>query len=56
MLVDAKIAGILDATLKEKSPNFGLADAFVLHAPNKLNCKTLRATRTFGIKEVIMLT
>ncbi len=55
--VDAKTAGILHATVKEKSPNFSLADAFVLHAAKKLNCKILTGDPDFqGIREAIMLT
>lgn len=53
---DARDTGILHAAVKEKRANFSLADAFVLHAARKLNCRVLTGDPDFrGIKEAIML-
>jgi len=54
---DAKDAGILHATMKETTPNFSLADAFVLQTARKHGCRILTGDPDFkGIKEARILT
>jgi len=54
---DAKEAGIIHATAKKASPNFSLADAFVLQTARKLGCRILTGDPDFKrMKEARMLT
>ena len=49
---DAIEAGTIHAQIKEKVPNFSLADAFVLQAAKRLGAKVLTGDPDFrGIKE-----
>ncbi|MDG7007170.1 MAG: PIN domain-containing protein [Nitrososphaerota archaeon] len=49
---DAALAGALHAEVKARSPNFSLADAFVLSAARSLGAKVLTGDPDFkGIKE-----
>ena len=53
---DAKDAGLLHASVKEKRSNFSLADAFVLHTARKMNAKVLTGDPDFrGMDEALML-
>jgi predicted nucleic acid-binding protein len=52
----AKDAGILHSEIKRKSPNFGLADAFVLQTAMSLGAKVLTGDKDFkGVKDAVML-
>jgi predicted nucleic acid-binding protein len=53
---DAKEVGLLHAKIKSESPNFGLADAFVLAAARKLGGKVLTGDPDFaGIGDALLL-
>lgn len=53
---DAKNAGLVHASLKEKRSGFSLADAFVLRTARRMKAKVLTGDPDFvGIKEAIML-
>lgn len=53
---DAKDAGLLHTSVKEKRSNFSMADAFVLHTARKMNAKVLTGDPDFrGMDEAIML-
>ena len=53
---DAKDAGLLHASVKEKKTNFSLADAFVLHAARKRNARILTGDPDFdGTDKAVML-
>ncbi len=45
--IDAKHVGVLHASMKLRSPNFSLADAFVLQAAKKLRARILTGDPDF---------
>lgn len=52
----AKKVGFLYSQVKRKSPNFGLADAFVLQTAMSLGAKVMTGDPDFkGLKDVVML-
>lgn len=54
---DAKDVGVLHATMKETTPNFSLADAFVLQTARKHGCRILTGDPDFrGMKEARIMT
>lgn len=54
---DAIEAGRLHAEIKTKSPNFGLADAFVLQLARKIDGKVLTGDQDFkGLREAELMT
>lgn len=54
---DAIEAGRLHAEIKTKSPNFGLADAFVLQLARKIDGKVLTGDQDFkGLREAELVT
>jgi predicted nucleic acid-binding protein len=53
---DAKDAGVLHASVKEKRVNFSLADAFILHAARKIKARVLTGDPDFtGISEALII-
>ncbi len=53
---DAIDAGMIHAETKSRSPNFGLADSFVLQLARKLEAKVVTGDPDFqGLEEAVML-